>query len=421
MARSVGIPARLATGFVPGHRDALTGQFVVRERDAHAWAEIYFPGVGWQPFDPTASVPLAGDATTSGSWLQAARHHALEFGLLARASWCSWRSVRPTSSPRLRRRIARRRSSWATRGLRPAGADRAAGGPAPGRRPRRRASTRPRWPCTCTTNASATVGDDARRRRILGGAARRHPRAPTPTRCYPRSDREGDPVRSPRRRNRCTRASTRPTTDGRTDDPGPSGEGRFASGPASGPSADVVLRTSVFDAADLRRALTRIAHEIVERNHGAGERRARRHVHPGRRARAAPRRRDRVVRGRRPCPSARSTSPSTATTSACGRSRRSAPPRSPTSPGRSSCSSTTCCSPAAPPAPRSTRCSSWAGPVRCSSRCSLDRGHRELPIRADFVGKNLPTRSVEDVRVRLAEVDGGDDGVELWGPPEGAS
>jgi len=62
MARSVGIPARLATGFVPGHRDPLSGQFVVRERDAHAWAEIYFAGVGWQPFDPTASVPLAGDA-----------------------------------------------------------------------------------------------------------------------------------------------------------------------------------------------------------------------------------------------------------------------------------------------------------------------------------------------------------------------
>jgi pyrimidine operon attenuation protein/uracil phosphoribosyltransferase len=46
----------------------------------------------------------------------------------------------------------------------------------------------------------------------------------------------------------------------------------------------------------------------------------------------------------------------------------------------------------------------------------VDRGHRELPIRADFVGKNLPTKRAEDVRVRLAEVDGGDDGIELWGP-----
>ncbi len=36
----------------------------------------------------------------------------------------------------------------------------------------------------------------------------------------------------------------------------------------------------------------------------------------------------------------------------------------------------------------------------------VDRGHRELPIRADHVGKNLPTRAGERVRVRLAEVDG---------------
>jgi pyrimidine operon attenuation protein/uracil phosphoribosyltransferase len=44
----------------------------------------------------------------------------------------------------------------------------------------------------------------------------------------------------------------------------------------------------------------------------------------------------------------------------------------------------------------------------------IDRGHRELPIRPDYVGKNLPTRLGEDVRVRLAEVDGGEDSVELW-------
>lgn len=38
----------------------------------------------------------------------------------------------------------------------------------------------------------------------------------------------------------------------------------------------------------------------------------------------------------------------------------------------------------------------------------VDRGHRELPIRADFVGKNLPTSSDEVVKVRVAEVDGED-------------
>jgi len=55
----------------------------------------------------------------------------------------------------------------------------------------------------------------------------------------------------------------------------------------------------------------------------------------------------------------------------------------------------------------------------------VDRGHRELPIRADYVGKNLPTKVLEDVRVRLVEVDGeppdgaddgAGDGIELWGP-----
>jgi hypothetical protein len=73
MLRSVGVPARVATGFVTGHRDALTGRYVVRERDAHAWAEVYFPGVGWQGFDPTASVPLAGEAPRTRSWLEQAR------------------------------------------------------------------------------------------------------------------------------------------------------------------------------------------------------------------------------------------------------------------------------------------------------------------------------------------------------------
>ena len=42
----------------------------------------------------------------------------------------------------------------------------------------------------------------------------------------------------------------------------------------------------------------------------------------------------------------------------------------------------------------------------------VDRGHRELPIRADFVGKNVPTKPTDDVRVHLVEVDGRDE-VEL--------
>jgi pyrimidine operon attenuation protein / uracil phosphoribosyltransferase len=43
----------------------------------------------------------------------------------------------------------------------------------------------------------------------------------------------------------------------------------------------------------------------------------------------------------------------------------------------------------------------------------VDRGHRELPLRADYVGKNVPTSRSENVKVRLAENDGGDDGVSI--------
>lgn len=49
----------------------------------------------------------------------------------------------------------------------------------------------------------------------------------------------------------------------------------------------------------------------------------------------------------------------------------------------------------------------------------VDRGHRELPIRADYVGKNLPTSRSERVRVRLSDVDGGADSVVISGVADG--
>ena len=61
MLRSLGVPARLAVGYSAGTRNPFTGMYEVRASDAHAWAEVWFPGVGWQGFDPTAKVPLAGD------------------------------------------------------------------------------------------------------------------------------------------------------------------------------------------------------------------------------------------------------------------------------------------------------------------------------------------------------------------------
>jgi transglutaminase-like putative cysteine protease len=60
MLRSLGIPARLATGYATGDYDPVLNQAIVREHDAHAWVEVWFPGHGWVPVDPTPGVePLA--------------------------------------------------------------------------------------------------------------------------------------------------------------------------------------------------------------------------------------------------------------------------------------------------------------------------------------------------------------------------
>jgi transglutaminase-like putative cysteine protease len=61
MARSLGIPARVAVGFTSGTRDDTTGTFSVTNHDAHAWPEVWFPGVGWTHlFDPTPASDLPG-------------------------------------------------------------------------------------------------------------------------------------------------------------------------------------------------------------------------------------------------------------------------------------------------------------------------------------------------------------------------
>ncbi|MFT2815970.1 transglutaminaseTgpA domain-containing protein [Leifsonia sp. A12D58] len=64
MARDIGIPARIAVGYLPGGRvtDVTQGygQYVVDSHDLHSWPELYFPGVGWLAFEPTpgrGSVP----------------------------------------------------------------------------------------------------------------------------------------------------------------------------------------------------------------------------------------------------------------------------------------------------------------------------------------------------------------------------
>ncbi|HZY41136.1 MAG TPA: transglutaminase domain-containing protein, partial [Anaerolineae bacterium] len=57
MARSLGIPARIATGYTQGTFDATRGVYQVFQFNAHTWAEVYFPQYGWVQFEPTASQP----------------------------------------------------------------------------------------------------------------------------------------------------------------------------------------------------------------------------------------------------------------------------------------------------------------------------------------------------------------------------
>ena len=66
MLRSLGIPARMAVGFAQGEGIAIgdnlapeegvaPGLFTVRKKNAHAWPEVYFPGIGWVEFEPTGN------------------------------------------------------------------------------------------------------------------------------------------------------------------------------------------------------------------------------------------------------------------------------------------------------------------------------------------------------------------------------
>jgi transglutaminase-like putative cysteine protease len=69
MLRSLGVPARIATGYAPGTYDVAMQKYVVRESAAHAWVEVYFPGYGWIEFEPTPSQAVItrdpGDGSSS--------------------------------------------------------------------------------------------------------------------------------------------------------------------------------------------------------------------------------------------------------------------------------------------------------------------------------------------------------------------
>jgi pyrimidine operon attenuation protein / uracil phosphoribosyltransferase len=174
------------------------------------------------------------------------------------------------------------------------------------------------------------------------------------------------------------------------------------------PVLDAVLRTHVFDAADLRRALTRIAHEIVERNHGADNvvlvGLYTRGVALAHRIAAA-------------IASFESVEPALGTLDvAFYRDDIGLRPVAPVGPtevpdisdkvvvlvddvlftGRTARAAL-------------DALHELGRPRAVQLAVLVDRGHRELPIRPDYVGKNLPTSQDQRVNVRVEEVDGVDE------------
>jgi pyrimidine operon attenuation protein / uracil phosphoribosyltransferase len=194
----------------------------------------------------------------------------------------------------------------------------------------------------------------------------------------------------------------------------PAAQPRSTTEPPDGGS--FLLRARVLDAADLRRAFTRIAHEIVERNHGAGDILLvglyTRGLAVAQRLAAAIEQVERVA------------VPVGALDVAFYRDDiglRPVQPLGPTEVPVHLTGKTVVLVDDVLFTGRTVRAALDAltelgRPRAVQLAVMVDRGHRELPIRADFVGKNLPTKLAEDVRVRLAEVDG-EDGIEIWGPP----
>jgi hypothetical protein len=113
MLRSIGIPAREAVGYVPGPYNPITDLYDIQANDAHAWVQVWFPGYGWQSFDPTAVVPLANPSPGSTLWHEAT-------STLARIPWVEVALVLAVASVTTLVVVMRRRRprSWAEKAAR---------------------------------------------------------------------------------------------------------------------------------------------------------------------------------------------------------------------------------------------------------------------------------------------------------------
>lgn len=68
LLRAAGIEAREVNGFLGGEWNAFGSYLVVTQNQAHSWVEVWFPGFGWVPFDPTPSTIAAGEVLSPFRW-----------------------------------------------------------------------------------------------------------------------------------------------------------------------------------------------------------------------------------------------------------------------------------------------------------------------------------------------------------------
>lgn len=129
MLRTLGIPARYVTGFLPGEYNDLAHDYIIRGSDAHSWVEVYFPQYGWITFDPTPP----GDAKPAGlfsrvgmywDWFQFSWNewvvnydftHQLSLARGVRQSSLSWSERISNYYHEKQRRAVNRLKLWQTR------------------------------------------------------------------------------------------------------------------------------------------------------------------------------------------------------------------------------------------------------------------------------------------------------------------
>jgi hypothetical protein len=94
MLRSVNVPSRLITGYLPGEFDVKTGEYTLRDKHYHAWLQAYFPGYGWVDLEATPGADSEADRDTS-----LLVGHTFEEGVGWDASFGQWEESGPQEVP----------------------------------------------------------------------------------------------------------------------------------------------------------------------------------------------------------------------------------------------------------------------------------------------------------------------------------